>query len=230
MVSQPDSERVTRLRRAESNASRLFDEVVDRGLIVPGKSERELSDEIRDLAATMFGVRRYWHKRIVRAGANALQPFRANPPDRIIGADDVVFIDFGPVFEEWEADFGRTFVLGNDERKHRLNADLAVVWHEGRDYFDASPEITGAELFHYMDSVIGRSEWGRGGSHAGHLVGEFPHERISGREITSYIALGNTEPMRRDDPAGMPCHWILEVHLVDPAGAFGGFYEQLLDI
>lgn len=27
-----------------------------------------------------------------------------------------------------------------------------------------------------------------------------------------------------------PCHWILEIHLVDTAREFGGFYEQLLDL
>jgi hypothetical protein len=52
-------------------------------------------------------------------------------------------------------------------------------------------------------------------------------------EITrrgSYIAPGNTTPMRRHDKAGRQCHWILEIHLVDAARRFGGFYEQLLDL
>jgi hypothetical protein len=36
--------------------------------------------------------------------------------------------------------------------------------------------------------------------------------------------------MRRTDEAGLQCHWILEVHLVDRAANIGGFFEQLLDI
>jgi hypothetical protein len=36
--------------------------------------------------------------------------------------------------------------------------------------------------------------------------------------------------MRRRDTAGRQCHWILEIHLTDPAREFGGFYEQLLDL
>jgi Xaa-Pro dipeptidase len=36
--------------------------------------------------------------------------------------------------------------------------------------------------------------------------------------------------MRRTDPSGRPCHWILEIHLIDPQRRFGGFYEQLLDL
>jgi hypothetical protein len=27
---------------------------------------------------------------------------------------------------------------------------------------------------------------------------------------------------------GQPRHWILEIHLLDPTGMFGGFYEELL--
>ena len=57
--------------------------------------------------ARQFGVSRHWHKRIVRAGPNTLEPYKQNPPDREITADDIVFLDFGPIFEEWEADFGR---------------------------------------------------------------------------------------------------------------------------
>jgi Xaa-Pro dipeptidase len=36
--------------------------------------------------------------------------------------------------------------------------------------------------------------------------------------------------MRRPDATGHPCHWILEIHLVEPDGRFGGFFEQLLDL
>jgi hypothetical protein len=30
------------------------------------------------------------------------------------------------------------------------------------------------------------------------------------------------------DGLGQPRHWILEIHLVDRAETYGGFYEQLL--
>ena len=60
----------------------------------------------------MFGITRHWHKRLVRSGKNTLETARDNPPDRVIEDDDIVFLDFGPIFEEWEADFGRIFVLG----------------------------------------------------------------------------------------------------------------------
>ena len=56
--------------------------------------------------------------------------------------------------------------------------------------------------------------------------GEFPHERIDGTDVESYIAPGNDTRLRRTDKAGRRCHWILEIHLVDREREFGGFYEE----
>jgi hypothetical protein len=81
-----------------------------------------------------------------------------------------------------------------------------------------------------MVGLAREAGWTFGGEIAGHLVGEFPHEKISGDDIESYIAPGSDQPMRRPDKAGQVCHWILEVHLTDTARAFGGFYEELLDL
>jgi hypothetical protein len=148
----------------------------------PGRSrvtERAASDAIRDLAADLFGIDRHWHKRVVRAGPNTLQPYDENPPDRIIADDDVVFCDFGPIFEGWEADFGRTFVLGDDPVKHRLRDDLPIVWRAGQDFFEAHPEVTGEQLFDHMVQLSERFGWEFGGTIAGHLVGEFPHVKIA---------------------------------------------------
>jgi Xaa-Pro aminopeptidase len=222
--------RAASLMAAQAKAEELFDAVANRGLIAPGVTERQASDAVRDLAAEIFGIRRYWHKRVVRAGPNTLQPYRQNPPDRVIEADDIVFADFGPIFEEWEADFGRTFVLGDDPVKHRLAADLPVAFAAGRAYFEAHPGISGEELFAYVRGLAAEAGWEYGGPHAGHLVGEFPHEKINGDEIESYIAPGSTEPMRRTDRMGRACHWILEIHFVDRDRQIGGFHEELLDL
>ena len=75
-----------------------------RALIQPGKTERALSDEIGVLAAELFGVTDHWHKRVVRCGRNTLQNASANPPELTLQPDDLVFLDFGPLFAEWEAD------------------------------------------------------------------------------------------------------------------------------
>jgi hypothetical protein len=154
-----EDERARRLLDAQASAIALFDEVVARGIIAPGRGEQAVSDQIRDLANEMFGKTRHWHKRIA-----------------------------------------------------------------------GHPRITGAQLHAEIARLAGEAGWSLGGTHAGHLVGEFPHEKIDGDRIESYIAPGNATPMRRHDKAGRACHWILEIHLTDTVRQFGGFYEQLLDL
>jgi Xaa-Pro aminopeptidase len=222
--------RATALLDAERKAEELFAEVVDRGLVIPGKGERQLSDEIRDLSDELLGVRRFWHKRIVRSGVNTTQPYAANPPELRLEEDDIVFFDFGPLFDQWEADFGRSYVLGGDPLKHRLVEDLSRIWQLGHEYFSSRPDVTGSQLYGHVLELIRASGWGHGASHVGHLVGEFPHEVINGDDIDCYITHGNDDAMRRPDRAGHDCHWILEVHLIEPDGRFGGFFEQLLDL
>ena len=227
---EDEATRATRLLDAQAKAVALFSEVEARGILAPGVRETEASNAIRDLAAGLFGVDRHWHKRIVRAGVNTLRPYHENPPDRVIAADDIVFADFGPIFEAWEADFGRTFVLGDDPVKHRLRDALPVVWEGGRSYFESHPDVTGSELYVHVVDLAEQAGWEFGGAIAGHLVGQFPHETIDGAKIESYIAPGSDKPMRRPDRNGQTSHWILEVHLVDREREIGGFHEELLDL
>ncbi len=222
--------RAARLLDAQAKAAELFAAIEPRSIIAPGVRETEASNAIRDLAAEMFGVDRHWHKRIVRAGPNTLQPYRQNPPDRVIAADDIVFCDFGPVFEQWEADFGRTYVLGADPVKLRLRDALPVMFDAGRRFFEADEDVTGEQLYAHMVGLAEAAGWTFGGTIAGHLVGQFPHEKITGDKIESYIAPGSDQPMRRRDGNGQVCHWILEVHLTDPGRQIGGFFEELLDL
>lgn len=225
-----EAQRVAGLVAAQEKAIRLFDEVEARGLVRPGVGEREVSDHIRDLANEMFGTTRHWHKRIIRSGPNTLFPYRENPPDRVIAEDDIAFADFGPIFEEYEADFGRTYVFGDDPDKHRLLGDLPRIFDAGRTAFAADPHITGKRLHAEVERLAAEAGWTIGTWHTGHLVGEFPHETNEGAKTESYITPDNDNPLRRTDRRGRVCHWILELHFVDERRGFGGFYEQLLDL
>jgi Xaa-Pro dipeptidase len=62
-----------------------------------------LNEDVYPLAKEMYGITIYWHKRVVRAGKNTLLPYDENPPDLMIGDDDILFLDLGRVFEKWEA-------------------------------------------------------------------------------------------------------------------------------
>jgi Xaa-Pro aminopeptidase len=222
--------RAASLRAAQNSADALFHEIESVGLIRPGVSESQLNEEIYALAEKDYGITKYWHKRIVRAGPNTLQPYDENPPDHTIQSDDILFLDLGPVFEDWEADFGRTFVIGSDPSKIKLKQDIETAFAEGKEYFHAHPDITAAELYHHAEELAKKHGWEYGGPIAGHLLGQFPHERIPDDKISLYVHSANSLRMRDPGPDGQPRHWILEIHFVDRAKKIGGFYEQLLTV
>jgi Xaa-Pro dipeptidase len=222
--------RESELREAQRKAEALFAEVEMRGLIRPEITENGLNNEIYALAKEMYGITTYWHKRIVRAGRNTLLPYDENPPDLTIGTDDIVFLDLGPVFEKWEADFGRTFVLGSDPLKHKLRNDVGRAFADGKKHFKENEDITSSELYSYAQLLAERSGWEFGGPIAGHLIGQFPHERIAGDKVSLYVHPESHLRMRSLDERGQRRHWILEIHFVDRERQIGGFYEELLTV
>lgn len=215
---------------AQVKAQALFTEIEVRKLIRADLAESEINASVYDLAAQMLGVKTHWHKRIVRAGRNTLAPYDENPPDLKVSDDDIVFLDLGPVFEEWEADFGRTYVVGDDPVKKKLCHDIEAGFAAGKKYFHEHPEITAAELYRYAQQLAKSFGWEYGGPIAGHLIGVFPHERIPGDKVTLYIHPENPNRMRTPDAHGKKRHWIFEIHFVDRAKQIGGFYEELLTI
>ena len=217
------------LLAAQRKAEALFAEVVASGLIRAGRLESELTEDIRALAQARFGVRRHWHKRVVRAGPNTLLTYYDEPGDRRIAEDDIVYLDFGPLFDHWEADFGRTYALGHDPDKHRLIADLAVAFERGRRLYEDLETLTAGQLYDFVAAEALQYGWEFGAPTAGHLIGRFPHEHAPDSKRFS-IRHGNSISLREPDDAGQPRHWILEIHFIDRQRQIGGFYEQLLTI
>lgn len=213
---------------AEARGLALLDAIEAAGLIAPGRSDLDIEHDIRALATRDFGVTTHWHDRIVRVGENTLFTAGQLAPHRTVAEDDIVFLDLGPVFGDWEADIGRSYAVGADPEKHRLVADLETVFEVVRERFNAAPDVTGAELF---DIAVAESEargWRFGGSIAGHTVGPFPYARSPAGRDGGRVSPANTRRMRDPDQLGRPRHWILEIHLVEPRGTWGGFYERLL--
>jgi Xaa-Pro dipeptidase len=229
-MTQLEETRATELLEAQTKAEQLFAQIEARDLIRPGITESRLNADIYALAEEMYGINTYWHKRIVRAGRNTLLPYAENPPDLTLGTDDILFLDLGPVFEKWEADFGRTFVLGSDPLKHKLRQDVGSAFAEGKQYFNETPDITGSELFKYATSLAEKFGWEFGGRIAGHLIGQFPHEKIANDKVTLYVHPDSHLPMCSRDDKGQRRHWILEIHFVDREREIGGFYEELLTV
>lgn len=218
----------SKLVEAENIAQQLFTAIEERNLIKHGKSENELNEEVFKLADELFGIKKYWHKRIVRSGVNTLVPYDDNPPNLVIQEDDILFLDFGPILEEWEADFGRTYVIGNDPFKHQLKADIEQAWHEAKSWFEMHTQLTGAEYWYYLLELAKKYGYTYGGQLGGHLIGHFPHERLEPQNYGLYVHPGNPNDMFLPDANGNKREWILEIHFVDREKKIGGFFEQLL--
>lgn len=224
-----ESQRVAALLDAQRKAAVLFQRI-EQELIRPGVSETQLVRQIAELGRRELGIEQNWHKRIVRFGPNTLAPYDENPPDLTLGEDDILFVDLGPVFEAWEADFGRTYVVGSDPHKLKLRDDVASAFAAGKRYFQQHPQITGSELYAYVRELARQAGWEFGGPLAAHLIGEFPHKSLPVERSVAWADAGNHTPMRGLDPLGRERHWILEIHFVDRQRGIGGFYEELLTI
>jgi Xaa-Pro dipeptidase len=175
-------------------------------------------------------VRRHWHRRIARSGPNTLLTYYDEPPDRRITDDDVVYLDFGPLFGEWEADFGRTYALGTDPVKHKLVGDIAAAFQRGKEFYRRTPNLSCGQLYDFVVDLAAPAGWEFGAPTAGHLIGHFPHERSPKDPTRFSIRHGNETSLREPDGNGAARHWILEIHFVDRVRQIGGFFEELLTI
>jgi Xaa-Pro aminopeptidase len=214
---------------AEQKAKELFQAIKDRGLIISGKSEKQLCEEIVKIAKEDFATENHWGKKIVRTGINTLQPYASDPPDLVIQDGDILFFDFHPVFEGWEADLGRTYVLGTDPLKLKIKKDIEAAWHEANAWYFQQTNLTGAGYFNYVTDLTKRYGYEFGNAIAGHIIGRFPHEQPDDpADLCLDVHPDNHTNILQLDKHGNKRHWILELHFVDRVNKIGAFFEQLL--
>ncbi len=214
---------------AEQKTKDLFNAVEARGLIVAGKSEKELCNEIVQIAKEDFGIENHWHKKIVRAGMNTLQPFIADPPNLVIQKDDIVFFDFHPIYQGFEADLGRTYILGNDPLKLKLKKDVEAAWYEANAWYFKQTSLTGAAYFKYITDLTKRYGYEFGNAIAGHIVDHYPHEQPDDpKDVCFDVHPDNHTDILQLDKHGNKRHWMLELQFVDRTNNIGAFFEQLL--
>lgn len=217
------------LINAQDVSIRLFKAIEENHLIVPGKTESQLNSEIDTLALKEFGIAQHWHKKIVRVGKNTLSAYSDDPPDRIIAENDIVFVDWGPVVNGYEADIGRTYVLGSDPRKLKLKKDVETAWHELQAWYQDQTTLKASTFFQHAAQKAKDYGWEFGGAIAGHIIGKYPHEQPPDpRSLELDIHPDNPNDMFLRDKEGNKRHWILELQFIDRANEIGAYFEQLL--
>ncbi len=105
-----DAGEVALLRLACEAADAALADLVARGGLRPGRTEREVSRELESLMLD-HGADAISFDTIVAAGPNSAIPHH-RPTDAVLAEGDFVKIDFGALVAGYHSDMTRTFVLG----------------------------------------------------------------------------------------------------------------------
>ncbi|MEU8760315.1 M24 family metallopeptidase [Streptomyces sp. NPDC048659] len=221
--------RALHLREGQRLAQRLFAQVIGTQVLRPGRSEEEADNRIALLARDVFGARAgRVRRRFVRAEPHA--PVAGRWQERLIGAQDLVVLDFEPLLAPYETGFARTVALGDTPVRRRLVQDAAAVAAAARDAFRADGSLTGRELHARVRELAAGAGRALGGRHCGRLTGPAPGARPGAARPELLIGPDNALPLRRRLADGGRAHWILHVHLVDERGGHGAVHTELLDL
>lgn len=160
-------------------------------------------------------VEKQWHPAKLRFGPNTTCDFKDVSVPHVLGEEDIFFIDIGPVVDGHEADYGETFVVGN-QYEHKL------IMESSRKIFDEvsahwkKTKATGIPLYEFAKERARSLGYILSMGSDGHRIGDFPHHvHFKGSLLECEEDL-------------IPNVWILEIHLWDPQKRFGAFYEDIL--
>lgn len=164
---------------------------------------------------TAAGAEQHWHPPIVRFGPNTCKIYsEPSDPTVRLRADDVFFIDIGPVWHGHEADVGATYAVGHNAQAQAIVqavdwvfAQVEARWREGQ---------TGVELYQYAKLCAEQLGYQLNHHIKGHRVGDYPHK------LYASGSLGD------DTGDAIPGIWVLEIQLKHPTLPLGAFKEQVL--
>lgn len=124
------------LRHVADIAVRAFEDLLHDGIVVAGRTEREVAAEL-EYRMRMHGADRPSFDTIVASGPNSAKPHHG-AEDRVIEAGDLVTIDFGAFAGGYNSDMTRTlFAAAPEEVEAGADADLAAAMVAGVDQADA---------------------------------------------------------------------------------------------
>lgn len=193
-------------------------EVIERAaaLVEPGMRESEaykiLAKEFR-----AAGTRKFWHPLHVRFGENTLLGYREKEKvDPVLKENDVFFFDVAPLFNQHEADYGKTFFVGEDPLYKKISEDVKEIYERVRKAWKEKG-LTGIELYDFMAKEVQSLGWTLGPSYVkSHRISTFPHNLITNNKMSELEFSPGAN------------RWILEVQIRHPEKAFGAFYEDVL--
>ncbi|OBI08504.1 X-Pro dipeptidase [Mycolicibacter nonchromogenicus] len=169
-----DAGEVALLRLACEAADAALHDLVERGGLRPGRTERDVR---RELEALMLdhGADAASFETIVATGPNSAIPHH-RPTDAVLAAGDFVKIDFGALVAGYHSDMTRTFVLGPPaDWQREIYAVVQAAQRAGRQALRPGAELR--EVDAAARAVIAEAGYGETFGHGlGHGVGLRIHE------------------------------------------------------
>lgn len=185
------------------------------GQVRPGMVEEDAVEMAKQVLLEA-GLTLSWHPTRVRFGRNTTKPMKqASQAGVVLQADDIFFLDMAPRLDAWEGDGGATFTVGDNPEHARCARDAQALFHEVRQVWLAQ-SLSGAALYQFAAERARALGWVLNPDLPGHRLSDFPHAAI------------HTGALAEFEATPTPLRWVLEIHLLDPAGRFGAFYEDLL--
>ena len=180
-----------------------------------GMAEEDAKAMARETLSGL-GMRRGWHRIIVRFGSNTTKDFsERSEPGVVLGADDIFFVDIGPIYGDCEGDAGDTFVVGSDPEHRRAKDEVKLIWDTVRDKWFAE-SVTGREFYEFAVQTTERLGWRLNLGLSGHRLSDYPHSAHYDGSLADVEFRPN------------PNLWVLEIAIAHPDRHFGAFYEDLL--
>ncbi len=202
-----------RLMDVRSRTRQAVGLIADR--VEVGMSEEDAKVMARQTLSDL-GMRRGWHRIIVRFGSNTTKSFsERSEPGVILAADDIFFVDIGPIFGGCEGDAGDTFVVGSDPEHHRAAREVKVIWDTVRDKWFAEG-VTGHDLYDFAVETTDSFGWKLNLDLSGHRLSDYPHSAHYDGSLADVEFRPN------------PNLWVLEIAIAHPDRRIGAFYEDLL--
>jgi methionine aminopeptidase len=163
-----------------------------------------------------FGNFKFWHPHKFRIGKNTLLSFKEeSDKDVILNNGDIYFIDIGPIIRGHEADFGDTFIFGDNELSLELISKTKQLFNFGREQF-LKENITGINLYGLLKSKSSELGVELNLKTLGHRIGDFPHHLFYKGKLAELEFIPSINI------------WVLEIQIKHSCFDLGSFYEDII--
>ncbi len=178
--------------------------------------QEEAALQIFKKILTDIGFEKHWHSPKIRFGSNTLKKFsEPSDPGKVLQANDIYFVDIGPVWKGYEGDAGTTITVGDDEEMQNCARAAKEIFDLTQQHWEKT-QCRGPELYQIAEKLAQDRGWVLNLEVNGHRLSDFPHQ-VYFRKGLTHISF-----------APKAWAWVLEIQIRHPTRALGAFYEDIL--